>query len=391
MTSDDYNPEYDGREVFLPEVSVLRPGDILLTNSRASWDESARDLSDRICSATGGRFSHALICTAPPTFAEAVTSGVSTLSLVNCFTHEIENVRVLRYPDPYVARRAAAHAQLEIGREYSMRRALESLLFDAETLARVNDNGTFCSALVAAVFVRAGADEFSAVPVAKTTPATLDNLAGLSDVTHLVFRAALAPQNVEKMSALDGDRAATPSSPQTAIYKRYARAVLPLADRLCEDFPEAELTPQATYFGMLQLILEGERAAPKIAESRRAALLAGIGALDRELAAQRADGAIDQVFVDIRESDGQQLLRDMQESFYPKPDKDVRAMQAVHSVNESGLIERTRALESMRVGQSWLSVTAYCQTEAKSLEFLAQRKTMIEEILERIGSPVATR
>ena len=57
---------YDGKQVFVPEVDKLLPGDILLTfNAEA---EASKDLkqSKAIRAATGGSFSHALICSVPP-------------------------------------------------------------------------------------------------------------------------------------------------------------------------------------------------------------------------------------------------------------------------------------------------------------------------------------
>lgn len=95
-------PDYDGRTVWFPRLERLLPGDILLT--RTVYDEVAGGTKDAklIRAFTFGRFEHAAICTAPPTVAEAGgddDGGVFTLSLTRCFTHDLENVRVLRWPD----------------------------------------------------------------------------------------------------------------------------------------------------------------------------------------------------------------------------------------------------------------------------------------------------
>lgn len=298
---------------------------------------------------------------------------------------------VLRYHDAGIARRAATYAQLEIGREYSIRKAVRSLSDDQTMVDRIADNGTFCSAFVAQAFLKAGAVEFSANPVERTTPATLDTLVGFSDVTHDLFRPARAPKNAEGMSALDGDRAATPSSPQTLLYRRYAEAVLPLADRLAEEFPEAGLDFLATYFGMLILILDSERALPGLPEQLRAPFLAAVRNLDDALAAQQADRALETLFQRMMERDQQQLERDLAESFQPKPDIDIRALQSLYAVGERSILERKQAVDSMRSQHPWRSIAYHCDVQEKSNAFMIRRQAVLAEVLDRMGHPVSAR
>lgn len=389
--ADTHYPEYDGRTVFLPDVSALLPGDIILTSSAESRQAQARALSDRIRDATAGRFSHALICTQPPTCAEAILSGVSSLSLVNCFMYDPKNIRVLRYHDAEIAQKAATYAQLEIGREYSIRKAKQSLFANETITARIADNGTFCSAFVAQAFVRAGAVEFSTISVERTTPATLDTLTGLNEITLQVFRSALVPKNAERMSALDGDRAATPSSPQTLIFRRYAKAVLPLADYLVDEFPEADLAFQATYFGILKLILDSEFTLPRLPQQLRAPFLAAIQDLDHALAAQQADGAIEVLSQTMMDSDQRELQRDLAESFRPKPDIDVSALQRVYVTGERSIMKRKRAVDSMRSSSPWRAIAYHCHVQDKGIAFMMQRQRLVAEVLARMGHSVTPR
>lgn len=384
----DYNPDYDGRTVFLPNLSQLCAGDIVLTCAVESRDRRARAIDQRVREATGSVFSHAMICTSPPTFAEAGSEGVSAQSLLTCFVHALENVRVLRYPNQYVAGKAAALAQLGIGREYSFRQAMQSVSTDDAIVVKINDNGTFCSAFVGQAFVNAGAEEFMATPIERTTPSTLDSMGCLIDVTERVFRRALAPRNVEQMNALDGDRAPTPSSPQTEIFNRYSKAVLPLADRLVNDFPEARLERQTTYFGMLNLILAADRACPDIPHLRQEHFSRAIDELDTALAAQQADGAIGQVFLEIQESDDRQIQRDLKETFSAAPDIDVITMRDYCETQRKAVAARQHALDSMRIGRDRSAIEYHCKVQEEIIRNSTRSLKVMQEILRRLGHPV---
>jgi hypothetical protein len=69
------NPKYDHRYVLKPNLSALRPGDVFLTRNAESTSKKSKFQSDLIAVTTGGRFSHALICTVPPTLVEAIRNG----------------------------------------------------------------------------------------------------------------------------------------------------------------------------------------------------------------------------------------------------------------------------------------------------------------------------
>ena len=199
----------------MPLCGQLLHGDILLTRNREAADVSARLQSDVIAKVTGGDFSHALICSVPPTFVEALGNGVGNFSIQNGFAHAMRNVRVLRYPDAEIAKMAGNEAARVLGKGYSVADASHRYAPKMSTPPH-QMKLIFCSALVAAAFANAGAPEFMALDTWKTTPAIIQKLACLHDVTDTVFREALAPQNIEYMSALDGDRFETPSSLQTS-------------------------------------------------------------------------------------------------------------------------------------------------------------------------------
>jgi len=66
------NPKYDGLHVFKLDLNRLNSGDVLLTRNAETASSTAKLVSDLIAKTTGGNFTHALLCTKPPTFIEAV-------------------------------------------------------------------------------------------------------------------------------------------------------------------------------------------------------------------------------------------------------------------------------------------------------------------------------
>lgn len=100
------NPKYDGRYVYVTDLSKLKPSDVLLTRNSETSSKKAGFQSGAIAKATRGTYSHAMLCPVPPTFIEAVGHGVSNVSAQRCFIHDLKNVRVLRYPDAAIAKDA---------------------------------------------------------------------------------------------------------------------------------------------------------------------------------------------------------------------------------------------------------------------------------------------
>ena len=320
------NSKYDGLMIYQPDVSSLRSGDILLTKNAESDDKKDLKQSNIITRVTGGRFSHVLICSVPPTLVEAIGLGVSTLSLARCFAHSLENVRVLRHPDPDVAEKAGSLAQLEIGRDYSVARAIASI-FPQQLIAKIKDPGIFCSALVAQAFIAAGDTSFAGTPVEKTTPATIDEMTNLVDVTDEVFRHILSPMNIEAFSALDGDRVTSPSATQTEIYNRYAKEVVPDATRIASGYPDARLSSPNTVFDTILLITKAMDAIQTLPSEKRSDFEAEVMALDNKLANLFGKGELLDVSREMENLEGAELQRALKESFEQSPDIDIEAMQ----------------------------------------------------------------
>ncbi|MBB3349807.1 hypothetical protein [Sphingomonas sp. BK069] len=371
--------------VQLPDVGALRPGDILLTrNVEASGRKGNKD-SMVIRRVTNGRFSHALICSSPPSFVEAIGSGVSTLSLARCFAHEIANVRVLRHPDLRISARAARLAQYEVGRDYSLAGAIGSV-FPAATIGLIGDRGIFCSALVAHVFAAAGCLAFQSLAMHRVTPAALDDMDFMVDVTAEIFRPALAPRNVEAMSALDGDRVLTPSARQTAISNAFAKALLPEADRIAATYPELELQVTPALNGILDLLVKANERSDRVEGARRADLLADLVAFDELAASGLIRSGLSELLTEVMAADDEMLQRSLEQSFQARPDIDVVAMRGYLKASREQLATRRGGL---RQWESWglhrsKAVTINHAIDSRAAEATERRVRLLEEIIGRI-------
>lgn len=385
MTAQPRSFNYDGVELFLPQVGKLQPGDILLTFNAISEAKKGRKVSQSIRSVTGGQFSHALICSAPPTFVEAIDTSVGTLSLALCFAHSVDHVRVLRYPDKAVARKAASLAQLEVGRDYSIARAVGAVMPEA-VVRRIKDRGIFCSALVSEVFAAAGAREFQQMPSYRTTPATLEKMTGLIDITAQVFEPGLAPRNIERLSALDGDRVFSPASPQVEISNRYAKAVLNDAEFLARSYAPAELDPKPSLNGMLQFIIDGFDAAARGEIPQQ-----DIERIDDRLAELIGSGELIAVLREVQSRDEASLRHNLAESFQLVPDIDRTSLENYLETSRGSLDLRQRSIRAIEnKGSPSKAMNAYLPVDRLAIEHIARRIPVLEEILERLPPKGAT-
>lgn len=376
--------DYYGRLVYLPDVSRLLPGDIMLTTDVEGGEFKGRKQSSAIRAATRGRFSHALICSTPPTFVEAIGPGVSTLSLARCFTHDIANVRLLRYPDAAVANSAAALVQLEIGRSYSFKRAVRSI-FPPDVLAEIDDPGVFCSALVAQAFANAGAPPFTRWPANHTTPATLDNMPGLIDITARMFRQTLAPSNINILSALDGERIETPSVEQTALSKRCAEFVHPIAAALAEAYPETRLDMVPTLFGLVEFVVRAYEATGVVASDKQAAYRARVAEVDRQLERFVSNGEYQAMLAKGLATDQPLISAALHASFMAPETIDKLAMRSLLTTSANEIAVRRDALTHWRTrGAMSQAAMAYLEVDAWVADQLTMRSKALEEILARI-------
>lgn len=316
---------YDGRQVWLPRLERLLPGDILLTRSiygvMPGGDKDAR----LIRLFTFGRFDHAAICTSPPTFAEAGGGdggGVFTLSLARCFTHDLRNVRVLRWPNADVAATAAGFCQRQVGRPYSKVKAIASA-FPVGGPRTARDRGVFCSSLVAHAYKIADPKAFRWMRPDKMSPSGLGRLWGFRDVTRDLFKPGLAPGNAEQMSALDGRRAWTPAYEQTLVALEYATDLLPLTDRLVADFAETRMIAPETFNDVLAFLPGAYDARDTVAPDRRAVYFRALLAIDAKAAELLGDDRLADAVHEMIDLDRAERRRVVAASHGANPDIDL--------------------------------------------------------------------
>lgn len=384
------DPYYDGRTVFSLQVTQLRPGDIVLTRNRRDPAKRGRKQSAAIALAGASNFSHAAICSQPPTLIEAIGPGVSTLSIAKCFYHAERDVRVLRYADETTARRAAAKAGLFLGKGYSVAMALKSVS-PAAPDASAPMSKTFCSALVAAVYREAGAPEFQSINPYRTTPGDLTRMAFLEDVTAQVSRPMLAPRNVEDMTALDGERRPSPFDGQ-------AKALFVLHAAVADDVEafirkwDLPLATPTTFLETLDFLVKALLWATAGDDPLKQLYLPALRSIDRKLADafDRSDMRRMNALADTL--DAESLARDLRESFEPDPDIDIPAMRALLDATPGQIESRGWVLKDAHrnVGLS-LVWDRWCDLTASSIQVLRSRQTILREILGRIdpAHPVA--
>uniref|UniRef100_A0A974AIW0 Permuted papain-like amidase enzyme, YaeF/YiiX, C92 family n=1 Tax=Bradyrhizobium quebecense TaxID=2748629 RepID=A0A974AIW0_9BRAD len=376
------DPRYNGLWVFKPDLTKLRPGDVILTRNAEAISFKGKRRSDIIAKVTGGNFSHALICTALPTLIEALPDGVSNISVQNCFVHDLKHVRVLRYPNQAIARAAASEAFKFFGKEYSVPAALRSVLPGVPILES-SDGKTFCSALVAAVYRAAGAPEFASIHPMKTTPATLEKSGHFADVTSEVFVSILSPNNIEQMSALDGDRAVSPMAGQSKLLNSYyARLSVPIGEFFAQ-YPTLTLKKPTSFFECLAFINSACIAAnrlPDHAEANKArAQVKFIDDLAFELL---SEGKWQAMMMAAQAIDDSSMQYSLDESFKVNPDVNLADTLGMIKATQDQIASRSSIL-SDPVGQSrawdeWVRMTHEAVSE------LNVRLNVLNEVLERV-------
>lgn len=373
------NPKYDGLYVYVIDLSKLKPGDVLLTRNAETASTKAGIKSSAIAKATGGSYSHAMLCTVPPTFIEAVGHGVSNISAQRCFAHDLKNVRLLRYPNAAIAADAGSYALPYMGQHYSIRKAIQSIL-PQETLAKVSDDKVFCSGLVAAAYRKAGAKEFEKTDPMKVTPATLEKAEYLTDVTDDVFVRILSPSNIEEMSALDGDRQPSPMEQEVYLFQEFSGILLPKII----DF--INTTPEIT-FGMIPKtfldcvpFIEAARnfceARPTLQEARRK-----IAEIDDTAYSLLADGRFESIRAEAMAHDEAEIRYTIEQSFLPKPDINRRETIALIAATKQQIYSRSgkpRRPEISRVAKKWQ------ETSNESVEYFKRRLAGLEEVAQRV-------
>lgn len=379
------NPKYNNLIVLLPDLAALRPGDLVLTRNRHGTKAAGRGMSQVIVKTTGGNFDHVMICTVPPTLLEAVTVGVGNLSLARAFAHDLSGVRVLRYHDAKVAATAASAALAYVGRPYAHVGAAKSI-FPTGVFGEISGSNIFCSALIAQVFQKAGAPEFGATPVEKTTPATIERMLGLSDVTAEVFVEALAPQNIEEMAALDGDRTPSPMDKQVTLFATYFASLEPKAQAIPLRYPQSGLAAPLSFLACLEFLMDGYNAAPKIPKTDQSPFLAELVAFDDAVLALIDQGEWEALQVETTALDGQTTQRDLDAALGPRPDIDRRGLLGMRDATARQLEGRSRAVAGIRawgIGRS-KTIDRYLLIAEETLSCLQHRAQALAEIERRL-------
>lgn len=379
------NRKYDNLMVLLPNVAALRAGDLVLTRNRHGTKAAGRTMSKVILKTTGGNFDHVMICTVPPTLLEAVTAGVGNLSLARAFAHDLTGVRVLRYHDARVAAAAASAALTYVGRPYAHAGAATSI-FPVGVFGEISGNNIFCSALVAQVFQKAGAPEFAATSVEKTTPATIERMASLTDVTAEVFVAGLAPRNVEEMAALDGDRTPSPIDKQVALFATYFLLLESKAQAIVSRHPQSSLAAPQSFLSCLQFLMSAYDAAANAPPAVQATLLFELTAFDDAVLVLINKGDWEALQAEASLQDAATTKRDLEESLKPKPDIDRRALAGLKDATAKQLEGRSGAVAGIQdwgVGRS-KTIDRYLAIAEETLNSLRHRALAIAEIEKRL-------
>jgi hypothetical protein len=378
-------PRYDGLYVFRPNLAELQPGDIFLTKNSESSSFKGRSQSEIIAAATGGNFSHALLCTRPPTLIEAIGDGVSNISAQICFVHDLKHVRVLRYRNQKIADEAGRIALMALGKAYSVRAAIRSIAPEVDS-TEYPDDGTFCSALVAAAFRSAGAPEFAAINPMKVTPANLETSKHFSDITSKIFEKILSPNNIESMSALDGDRIISPLAGQAATFLSYYAELSPMISKFIEesDIPDTVKIP-TTFLECLRfivLMLMACEMKPSVFEGTTAHR--GIKAIDDMAFNLLSEGKIHEMqraatLIDEKES--QQMIA---QSYELHPDIDLADTKGLIVATRAQIASRSSSLGDLedrgysRAWDEWLKVAQ------EVVDVQRRRLLVLEEVLARV-------
>jgi hypothetical protein len=379
------NPRYDGVYVFKLDISKLLSGDVILTRNAESISAKGKVQSDAIAKITGGTFSHALLCTVPPTLIEAIGDGVSNINAQNCFAHDLKYVRALRYSDQAIARAAGSAALVHLGQRYSLSAAIRSVIPGKAVSAPVADR-TFCSALVATAFRAGGAPEFTTIDPMKTTPAILEHATYFSDVTSELFIRILAPNNIEKMSALDGHRIASPMAQQAQIFASYYGTISPLILALIDQYPTLADRKPVSFLECLEFIGAAMRACERLprgveADKVRARLMS----IDNATFELLAEGKINDMISSAQLVDDQSTQYAISESVKAKPDIDLVDMLGIIASTKKQIASRSSILSDpdapagySRAWDEWISFTQ------QTVGGLNRRLLALEEVVARV-------
>jgi hypothetical protein len=379
------NPRYNGLYVYVFNASKLQRGDVVLTRNTESTSFKGKAISDAIAVGSHGDFSHALLCTTPPILIEAIDTGVSNINSHNCFIHDLKHVRVLRYPNAGIAGAAASAAMMSFAKRYSKRAAIAAVIPGVH-LEPLHDDRTFCSALVAAAFRAAGAPEFQSTNPMKTSPAHLQKSAHFADVTTEVLKRVLSPENIEEMSALDGDRVPSPMAGQAELLFGYYSALLAPIDELMAAYPGLLSIRPTSFFQCLNMIGALCFAVSQLPDTPVADDLRQRTKVIDELAFRRLSEGKWQAMQTAAEAiDDKSMLYTLEQSFKPDPDIDLESTLGFIGQTREQIRSRASILNDPErppgyslVWDEWTKLTN------ESLRYFEKRASVLTEALARV-------
>lgn len=191
VSHDDSQEKEERPYVLCP--TQLAIGDVILSTQ----PKGLRNLGSWVIrTVTDSKFSHAAIHVGGGFLAEAVYPEGVRLAHARRFIFPNPNqVCILRHnAEEHVLHEVAGHAKSLVFRPYSIKKALVSLL---PALSR-DENGRFCSELVAESFSSAGVNlKMNLIRPDKITPAYLQRCDDFSDVTEVATR-ALQTKGIER-------------------------------------------------------------------------------------------------------------------------------------------------------------------------------------------------
>lgn len=383
--------EYEPTEIFRADLTKIYPGDVLLTRNFHSDSLRDRATSATIRKATGGEFSHALICTSVPTFIEASGGFVSNISINNCFAHCVNNIRLLRHKDQNIAEEASKAALLFLGMPYSVKRAIESILPGINTNV-IDGDGIFCSALVAAAYSSAKCPNLSKMNPMLVTPHTLEKALCFTDVTKGVFSPIITPPNWQNMSALDGDRISNPIRDQQGVlFGDHFSKISPLCSELKIDFPKYINKSPISFFEIILFIANGikkfELEIPSAMRTQpEIELINRIHKIDIEACKLLSDGRLDSMFSEVITLDDNTLMRINLESFEREPDLDMDNLIGMAKSTDKQISDRLALLTDYASYPSGVCLTLdkWLESTQKTVELFSRRKQLLKEVLERL-------
>ncbi|NEV75916.1 hypothetical protein DYI24_02505 [Rhodopseudomonas sp. BR0C11] len=378
------NPRYDGLYVFKLNLAAMQPGDVFLTRNAEASAIKGKLTSSLIALFSRGDFSHALMCTVPPTLIEAIGDGVSNLSAQTCFVHDLRHIRVLRYPNQAVAKLAASAAMKFFAKGYSVARAIASVL-PGRPQSLPGDEGIFCSALIAAAFRAAGATEFAATHPLKVTPAWLQKSPHFQDVTDSICTRILSPSNIEEMSALDGVRIPSPLAGQSALFRSYFNTLsAPIAELLAAHPTLTECEP-TTFFELLEFISSLCRATSRLPDGQAERDVKCRVARIDELAAELLSEGSLRTMEDAAEARDEESIRyTLTESFKPNPDINFDDLVGMVRSTRSQIASRSSVLDDPErpPGHS-MAWDEWEKHTRQSLVYFERRLSALTEALQR--------